>query len=461
LITTDEQRADTLGCNGNPWVRTPNIDALAAGGVNFQRAYVQNTICIPSRACIQTGRYTHQHGVTYMENVIDDTPGLPAWEVTFMERLQAAGYHTTACGKLHMMPHKGFHEIQVCGGKGERWTKSAGLAIGLGPLGRDYAAWLEARNPGAYERMYEQRRQREWNESGHAVTNVLKLEEYVDYWAAQNTIDFVSRGHDKPFFAWCGFCGPHGPMDPPEPYDKMYPYDTMPVPQNVFYDRSGRKVQVPPERLAMIRRYCSHYHGQVTLIDDQIGRIVQALRSKNLLDDTLIILASDHGTLLWDFGYTGKCFFYEPIARVPLIVVPPGGLANAAGAARAPFGGIVEVFDIAPTVLDYAACEVPRTMAARSLRGAIEGREAGKTCAVMSFFDHQRLARGLCIRSDRYKYSQWTQGGSQNLFYDEFFDLENDPHERHNLIADPSLRDQVEAHRKMLINRMLQTPVSM
>ncbi|NOY81574.1 MAG: sulfatase-like hydrolase/transferase [Kiritimatiellaeota bacterium] len=177
LITTDQQRWDTLGCYGNPHVRTPHLDALAARGARFETAIVQNPVCIPSRACLQTGRYTHQHGVEYMESVIDDTPGLPPDELTVMERLQHAGYRTAAFGKIHMMPERGFHEQQVTGGKGQRWTRSAGLPIGLAPLGRDYAAWLEARDRGAYERIYEQRRTPEYRRDKGTLSNVLPLEE--------------------------------------------------------------------------------------------------------------------------------------------------------------------------------------------------------------------------------------------------------------------------------------------
>jgi arylsulfatase len=118
LIATDQQRYDTLGVTGNPHMRTPNFDALAGRGTFFERAYVQNPVCIPSRACLQTGRYTHQHGVDCMDEVVDATPGLPAWELTFMERLQAAGYRTGATGKIHMMPAKGFHYESLCGARG-------------------------------------------------------------------------------------------------------------------------------------------------------------------------------------------------------------------------------------------------------------------------------------------------------------------------------------------------------
>ena len=96
LITTDQQRYDAIGASGNPLIRTANMDALANRGAFFEHAYIQNPVCIPSRACMQTGRYTHQHGVLYMEDAVDETPGLPPWELTFMERLQMAGYRTGA-----------------------------------------------------------------------------------------------------------------------------------------------------------------------------------------------------------------------------------------------------------------------------------------------------------------------------------------------------------------------------
>ena len=121
-------------------VRSPNIDALARRGVRFTRAFVQNTVCVPSRACIQTGRYTHQHGVRYMELRVDDTPGLGGSETTFMERLQAAGYRTGAAGKIHMYPAKGFDWMRLTGGKGQRWTCPYGQDIGPAPLGNAYAA---------------------------------------------------------------------------------------------------------------------------------------------------------------------------------------------------------------------------------------------------------------------------------------------------------------------------------
>ncbi len=451
FITTDQQRYDTLGVNGSQCVRTPHLDSLARRGVVFHNAFIQNTVCIPSRACMQTGRYTHQHGLQYMSPIIDDGPALRPWEITFMERLQCAGYHTGAFGKIHMLPitpARGFHEQLLCGGKGARWTKSAGLRIGLGPLGRDYAAWLEERHPGGYEAIYEQRRQPDYSKYHTAISNVLPLEEYVDYWIAENTIDFIRRDHGKPFFVQCGFCGPHPPIDPPKPYDAIYPVDDVILPSNYQVDREGNPRSTTPEDDAIARRWCAYYWGLVTLIDDMVGRIVSALDEKGSLDRTLIIYTSDHGEMMWERGQLGKGNFFDPVIRVPLLVVPPSD---------APLGREVhdpmETFDIAPTVLDYAMAEIPNSMSATSLRPLVEGTGSGKEFVLSEYLTGDESTRGACVRTRRYKYEHWGHGDMER-----FFDLEKDPLERRNLITAPEYIEEIDRHRLLMIDRLIHTP---
>ncbi len=213
FVTTDQQRYDTLGVTGNSRVRTPNLDALAARGTLFTRGCIQGTVCIPSRASLMTGRYVHQHGVSYMEPEIGTTPGLPPWEVTIQERLRAEGYSTAAHGKIHQLPPRGWDETQLTMGKGARWTVAGRWRAGmedaeespLGPsqLGPVYAEWLERKRPGAYEQIYEQRRRPEYRERANAVVNVLAADEYVDYWIGENTWRYLERpetGREKPFF---------------------------------------------------------------------------------------------------------------------------------------------------------------------------------------------------------------------------------------------------------------------
>lgn len=445
LITTDQQRYDSLGVNGSEWMKTPCLNALAKRGAVFRHAYTQNPVCIPSRACIQTGRYTHQHGVQYMETIIDDTPGLPAWEVTFMERLQCAGYHTGAFGKIHMMPERGFHEMKITGGKGGRWTKSAGLPIGLGPLGRDYAAWLEERHPGGYEAIYEQRRHPDYKKYKTAITNILPLEEYIDYWITENTIEFVQRDHGKPFFAWCGFCGPHGPVDPPNPYDSVYSMEDVVLPPNYAVNENGNPRATTPEQDHIARRFCAYYWGLVTLIDDMVGRIVSTLEEKGIMDNTLIIFTTDHGEMMFEHGRLGKGNFYEAIIRLPLIIVPPRGIPNGRE-----IEGLVETYDIAPTALDYAQSEIPSNMSATSLRPLLEGRGAGKELVLSEYISNDRSRRGVCVHTERYKYVFWGTTRTE-----QFFDLQEDPLERRDLSGDPKYRDDIARHRMLIIDRLV------
>lgn len=158
FITTDQQRYDTLGCTGNPFVRTPNFDGLAARGALFTRCYVQGAVCVPSRSAIATGRYPHQNGCHHMEEVVDATPGLPAYETMFVEHLQDAGYATAAVGKIHIYPDatRGLDHHRLTGGKGARWKQAEGSPLGPGPLGTLYRDWLEAKHRGGYELIYQQ-----------------------------------------------------------------------------------------------------------------------------------------------------------------------------------------------------------------------------------------------------------------------------------------------------------------
>lgn len=451
LITTDQQRWDTIGAYGAKQVRTPNIDRLCHQSVVFDRAYVQNTVCIPSRACIQTGRYTHQHGVRYMESVIDETPGLPPHELTFMERLQAAGYHTGATGKIHMMPERGFDWMEIVGGKGSRWTRSTGQDIGPAPLGGQYAAWLEARHPGGYEKIYEQRRQPEYKRNRASVENVLPLEDYVETYILEQSLEFMGRERDRPFFLWCGFCGPHGPHDPPSSHAHLYPCDQIALPEtheHPLADRPPhlRRPQRPltPEAEQSLRIYMSYYYCLCTLIDDYVGRILAFLEERGMLDNTLVIYTSDHGEMLGDFRMHGKGNFYEPVVHVPLIARPPGGCEGRH------FPGLVEVMDIAPTVLDYAGIPRPREMTAASFRPVLEDGDGGHDAVLSEFTANDQAISGKCLVTERYKYVLWNteQGG-------ELYDLREDPGERRNLYYDPAYRDIRDRHAEQLVRRLM------
>jgi arylsulfatase A-like enzyme len=174
---------------------------------------------------------------------------------------------------------------------------------------------------------------------------------------------------------------------------------------------------------------------------------MQAMRERDLLRNTLVIFTSDHGEMMFDFGKTGKSRFYECVIRMPLIVMPPGGLASARSV-----DGLVETFDIAPTVLDYCGAEVPSDMSAASLRPFVEGRGEGKEFILSEYTDGNRTAAGACVRTERYKYCFWGLNGPQ-----QFYDLREDPLERQNVIDDPGLRGEVTQHRMLMLYRLTRT----
>jgi arylsulfatase len=459
LVTTDQQRYDTLGVTGNPHVRTPNLDRLAARGTLFRHGYIQNPVCIPSRACIQTGRYVHQHGVEYMANEIGTTPGLPPWETTFMERLQTAGYATAAFGKIHMMPPKGFDETRLTMGKGARWTVSAGSPLGPSQLGPIYAEWLERKRPGAYESIYEQRRRPEYREQATAIVNTLAADEYVDYWIGENTWNYLERDHDRPFFVWCGFCGPHGPFDPPEPYASMYDPDSIPIPallrarqQNVpGNDRPTRFDREDGERL--IRKIIAYYWGMMTFIDDMMGRIMRTMTERGLWENTLVLYTTDHGEMLGDFGKLGKGNFTEPVIRAPYVLVPP---SSQEGTSKRTYDGLVEHIDLAPTILDYAGIAQPAELPGHSLRPVLESAHPdqirGKDAVLCEYVSNDRSQRHWCLRTGRYKYV--FSGADQPV---EFYDLEKDPEELVNVADDPQYRGDVMRHAELLLDRLMWT----
>ena len=449
FITTDQHRFDTLGCHGHPLVKTPHLDALAADGLDFTRAFVQNPVCVPSRACLQTGRYTHQHGVTYMEEVIDSTPGLPSWEPTYMEQLQAHGYATAAMGKIHMYPEKGFDRQELTGGKGVRWLQAQGQRIGPAPLGPAYAAWLEAKRPGAYESIYAARRAQEPYRDIGLFENPLSNAEYVETWIAERSAQVLrERPADRPFFLWSGFCGPHDPWDPPEPYRSLYRPEDQTLPDEFpgWPSWRGRWDE------AAVRRMRAYYLGMVTCIDDHIGRLLGELRTSGLYDETLIIFTTDHGEFLGERGRTGKGLFFDSILRVPFIIKPP----RSTGFRPRRLDQVTENFNLAPTILDYAGLTPPAAMTARSLRPLIEDRPgaaaACRPAAFSEFASHDRLTRGKCIRTATHKYVRWLPSGREELY-----ELAGDPLEKENLATSAALAGEKAALKDALYDWLAET----
>ncbi len=354
LFLTDQQRWDSLGCYGADWVQTPHLDRLAAEGVRFDRCYVNNPVCTPSRASIWTGRELPDHGVYRLYDL------MPEDAVFFPRHLQEEGYRTALFGKLHTSSrlfeaeqrhrNDGFDEYE--------WAIEA--AIHLDSPFNGYSRWLKEHHPDFYDDLQKRGR------------NVLHhpREAHFTHWAAERTVNFIDRSvrdgvGDNPFFVCMSVFDPHNPYEdyPPEMLDRI---DESRMPPPLSDQRRNRPAGVEWERrrsylgafeefsdeeIAAMRR---GYFASVALIDLEVGRVLDALEEAGVADNTLILFVSDHGDMLGDHDLVVKgAYFYDACSRVPFLMRWPG---------HVPEGTVIDTpvqpHDIARTIL--SAAEVPR-----------------------------------------------------------------------------------------------------
>jgi choline-sulfatase len=195
-----------------------------------------------------------------------------------------------------------------------------------------------------------------------------------------------------------------------------------------------------------MRRVISYYWALMTFIDDMMKRIDDTLGELSLWDNTLLAMTSDHGDMLGDKGRMGKGNFYDIVTHVPTFVIPPGGDPGVSDVEE-----LVEVMDVAPTMLDYAGVEIPSVMQATSLRSLIEGGGGGHEAVLCEYTTNNQSFSGKCVRTERYKYCFWTDRP------DEFFDLEADPDELENLIDDPAHAGLVRGHQEMMLEKLTES----
>ena len=333
LIMTDQQRWDTVACNGYLHMITPHIDALARRGVSFTHAFAQGAVCGPSRNSIVSGQYVNTHGVEGNEQWL--RPDQPNW----IECLRRGGYQTVNIGKMHTAPIRlpaGFEHRTVV----ENKNYSQGHH---GPDTDDYDLYLShhgLKRPAlTYYKDIE-----DWPDRLQATVWPHDDGLFPDNYVGRTTVDYLNGcTYDRPLFLWCGFAGPHDPFDVTEPYLRMY--DDVDVPDPVGWE-GELETKPPPQQAAMdgmegkhspaavwwsratpdrIRRMRKHYYANITLMDDWVGRIVAAVEAKGQLDNTLFVFTSDHGDCLGDHHQVYKfSSHYDPVARVPLVLAGPG-----------------------------------------------------------------------------------------------------------------------------------------
>jgi arylsulfatase A-like enzyme len=477
IVIADEQRWDSLGHNGNPAARTPHLDALAARGAAFERCYTPYPLCCPARASLWTGLLPHQHHVT--GNWFHLRPDLRDGEPAGLVRaFVLAGYHTLYTGKWH-----------VPGTTPARLGFADSAAIPAVLNGRDrgryiepYRAYAEAQGyqlvPGHIENLTA-RDIAQLRRPGKAPcgTAEIALEHFLETWQTGQFLERLeARPMDRPFFAVCSFNAPHFPMIVPAPYDRLIDPDAVALPASLSSGPATRPREVAESHYAHLahelnesewRRLIAHYLGLCALVDTQVGRIVEYLGGRGLLDDTVVVYTSDHGDMLGAHGLFEKGYplHYEETLRVPLIVADPDN-----GTACRP-RGLVTLMDVLPTAAELVGVTLAPDPERRgiSVAGVLEGRDVGHEHVLAETFayggkesgagthvDFARFAElkgsaNLSIRSDGARYVfRWND-------VDELFDLGADPHEITNLAASPEHRVAIDALRSTLVEEIRRT----
>ena len=479
FIMADQLRWDHLGCAGHPYLKTPNIDALARRGVRFANAFVTSGVCGPSRMSYYTGRYPISHGATW------NRVPLSVGEVTLGEMLRGAGLSLALAGKTHVLRDEpALARLQIEGGSELRTLLERGgfeeidRYDGHHPPGSEsgYPAYLRAQGYDSAD---------PWTDyvisgiddqgrvaSGWHMRNVhlparVREEHSETAYMTDQAIAYIRRMGDEPWVLHLSYVKPHWPYMAPAPYHALYGADQcLPVVRSQAELRNAHPVvaayRQQEESLSFQRDECIRtvrpaYQGLVAQLDHHLGRLFDTLAAAGRLDDTFVVFCADHGDFLGDHWLGEKELFYDTAQKVPLVVVDPRAAADATrGSVEARF---VECVDIVPTLLDALGIAAPaHRLEGASLIPLLHGKAAPAwrdfTYSELDYsYRHARLAlgkgvhecRAFSLRDARWRYVYWL-GEREQLF-----DLQSDPQELQDLGADES----TAATRAQLRDRLL------
>jgi arylsulfatase A-like enzyme len=426
---TDEQRADSMGYEGAPWARTPNLDRVALAGTRFSAAYTPSPVCVPARACMLTGRAGSTIGVLNNHHWLNlDDPRFLTW------RFAAAGYQVASLGKQHYgCPRRAFD-----------WEGGVVLGERVGYF--KYLVPVDEAEAGIVR--YDGKSP--WLFAGRYPGDVDDTPEMHNVEAA---LDWVRRRDpSRPYLLRVSFNAPHTPVVTPAPFDTLIDPEAIDLPIDnpeamEATSRTHREYLMDyagTQRLteAQIRRARQCYYGHVAFVDHAFGALLDALEEMGELENTVIAYVSDHGTHLGDYGFFQKQSFWEVSARVPFFLAGPG-IRQAADAVSTP----VNVGSLLPTLMDLAGIEVPEDVQYPSLAPALRNGMGIDPQPVFSEIDfgiwHYRLGdRCVMIRDGRWKLTLYRDPREPYRFAASedrvLYDLETDAQERHNLASDPA-----------------------
>ena len=430
FIISDDLTSTALSCYGNPRCQTPNIDALAARGTRFTRAYCQGTYCGPSRASFMSGYYPHATGVLGYDSPRPKIGDRATWPQHFKNN----GYYTARVSKLFHMGVPGGIEVGF------------GIEDHLGSDGSDDPdSWTERFNcpgpewkaPGDIELL-------EGNPDGKKApkggNNFIVVEAdggdevHSDGIAANKAVELIEVHKNEPFWLGVGFVRPHVPFVAPRSYFPPFlPYSKIELPEKVAGDRddtprAGINYKTSENMKMDIRRQkkaVGGYLASVAFMDAQVGKVMDALDRAGLREKTIVIFTSDHGYHLGEHDFWAKVSLREESASVPLIICVPNqtpGVCNS----------LVELLDLYPTIADLCGLEVPQRLQGKNIKSMLSNPEA---TVRESAFSVAPMRKGFLLREDRWAYIQYGEDAANGI---ELYDMQLDPKQYNNLAGDPA-----------------------
>lgn len=448
ILMTDQQRADCMGCAGHPQLKTPNIDSLAREGIRFTQAATVSPLCMPARVSFASGLYPHNHGIWANQGE------LPSTDETFFQLLHRAGYCTAQVGKVHLYEHKtGVHLKSR-----EPYLHARGLEYvheTTGPISarRTYSyltdEWMAK---GLFDSFIEDLRARAQSGDGGVWPSSLPVEYHLDSYVGRKAVEFVETYSDpRSMCLFVGFGGPHDPWDAPDHYAEMYRPSETPIPIPIACQDPALPGAVkakpdfvvqPAGVLANMAKIRANYYGKLSLIDDNVGYVLDAFQRRGWLEDLLVIFLSDHGEMLGDHGRLGKKTFHEATVRIPLIArwpsrIPAGKVSDA----------LVEIVDVFPTLVEAGGSDPSARCLGRSLWPLIRNDSAEIRDWQISEIGYGEAR--VMLRSRKWKIAI-DAGGLAYMLYD----LECDPNEQHNLAGQLAVRGVELQLRQFLASKL-------
>ena len=407
FLLADDQRADTIAAYGNDNIKTPNLDKLVAHGFSFRRNYCLGSnggaVCIPSRAMIHSGRRYFN-----VDLALKGVKIMP-------ELLRENGYTTFGTGKWHNKEEsflRGFEK---------------GKAVFFGGMSDHTKVPIV-----------------DLSRTGELINNRVG-QKFSSELFVNAAVEFLENyKQDKPFFAYVAFTAPHDPRNPPVKYRRMYYKNRPPLPKNFVpqhpFDNGhmvGRDESLAawPRTENVVRDQLAEYYGLITHLDEQVGRVLRALKRSAHAENTIVIYAADHGLALGSHGLLGKQSIYEHSMGCPLIFAGPGIPKDTSTQAFS------YLLDIYPTVCSLTGIPGPASIEGKNLRPIWEGKaDKVRDSVFLSFSKVQRS-----VRDERWKLIRYPQ-----INHTLLFDLKNDPDELHNLADDPAQAGRVKEMLELL-----------